>query len=161
MGDGNCLFRAIAFVLYGSEMAREKIRELLVQFVSENRGSFRPYIDGELESYLAKMKYTRVWGTAVELLAVASLLQIPHVNSYKWFRYNPLCVDRLAFPSQDPPPKQLSRLNHITTLSLSMSDNVIMTAFYLRMEIIHWMSLLSAKTFTTTVPFYNLYTYLC
>ena len=105
MGDGNCLFRAIAFVLYGSEMAREKIRELLVQFVSENRGSFRPYIDGDLESYLAKMKYTRVWGTAVELLAVASLLQIPHVNSYKWFRYKPLCVDRLAFPSQDPPPK--------------------------------------------------------
>ena len=92
-------------------MAHEKVRELLVQFVSENQGSFRPYIDGDLESYLAKMKHTRVWGTAVELLAVASLLQIPvvtlipHVNTYKWFRYKPLCVDRLAFPSQDPPPK--------------------------------------------------------
>ena len=88
-------------------MAHEKVRELQVQFVSENQGSFRPYIDG----YLAKMKCTRVWGTAVELLAVASLLQIPvvtlipHVNTYKWFRYKPLWVDRLAFPSQDPPPK--------------------------------------------------------
>ena len=124
MGGGNCLFRAIAFVLYGTEMAHEKIRELLVQFVSENRGSFRPYIDGDLESYLAKMKCTRVWGTAVELLAVASLLQIPvltlipHVNTYKWFRYKPLCVDRLAFPSQDPPPKQLSRLNHIELINV-------------------------------------------
>ena len=64
-------------MLYGTEMAHEKVRELLVQFVSENRGSFRPYIDGDIETYLAKMKYTRVWGTAVELLAVAALLQIP------------------------------------------------------------------------------------
>ena len=77
IGDGNCLFRAIGFVLYGTEMAHEKVRELLVQFVSENRGSFRPYIDGDIETYLAKMKYTRVWGTAVELLAVTALLQIP------------------------------------------------------------------------------------
>ena len=67
------MFRATTFVLYGSEMAHEKVHELLVQFVSENQGSFRPYIDG----YLAKMKCTRVWSTAVELLAVASLLQIP------------------------------------------------------------------------------------
>jgi len=66
-------------------MAHEKVHELLVQFVSENQGSFRPYIDG----YLAKMKCTRVWSTAVELLAVASLLQIPvftlipYVNTYR------------------------------------------------------------------------------
>ena len=79
------MFRATTFVLYGSEMAHEKVHELLVQFVSENQGSFRPYIDG----YLAKMKCTRVWSTAVELLAVASLLQIPvftlipHVNTYR------------------------------------------------------------------------------
>ena len=77
------MFHATTFVLYGSEMAHEKVHELLVQFVSENQGSFLPYIDG----YLAKMKCTRVWSTAVELLAVASLLQIPvftlipHVNT--------------------------------------------------------------------------------
>ena len=39
-GDGNSLFRATTFVLYGSEMAHEKVHELLVQFVSENQGSF-------------------------------------------------------------------------------------------------------------------------
>ena len=43
-------------MLYGTEMAHEKVRELLVQFVSGNRGSFRPYIDGDIETYLAKMK---------------------------------------------------------------------------------------------------------
>ena len=65
------------------------------------------------------MKYTRVFGTAVELMAVASLLQIPvftlipHVNTY-----NSLCVDRLAFPSQNPAPEQLSRLNHIELINV-------------------------------------------
>ena len=123
-GDGNCLFRALAFVLYGNEMCHEKVRELLVQFVSQNRDSFRPYIDGDFERYSSNMRCTRVWGTAVEILATASLLQIPvftlipNVNTYKWFRYNPLRGDRLTFPSQDPPPKQLSRLNHIELLNV-------------------------------------------
>ena len=123
-GDGNWLFRALAFVLYGSEMSHEKVRELLVQFVSENQDSFRPYIDCDFERYLSHMRCTRVWSTAVEILATASLLQnsvftlIPSVNTYKWFRYNPLRGDRLTFPSQDPPPKQLSRLNHIELLNV-------------------------------------------
>ena len=122
-GDGNCLFRALAFVLYGSEMCHEKVHELLVQFVSQNQDSFRPYI-GDFERYLSHMRCTRVWGTAVEILATASLLQIPvftlipSVNTYKWFHYNPLRGDRLTFPSQDPPPKQLSRLNHIELLNV-------------------------------------------
>ena len=71
------MFRALAFVLYGNEMCHEKVIELLVQFVSQNRDSFRPYIDGYFERYLSNMRHTRVWGTAVVILATASLLQIP------------------------------------------------------------------------------------
>ena len=33
-GDGNCLFRALSLVVYGSEMYYSKIRELLVNFVA-------------------------------------------------------------------------------------------------------------------------------
>ena len=44
---------------------------------------------------------------------------LPNMNTYKWFCYNPLCGNRLAFPSQDPPPKQLSRLNHIELLNVN------------------------------------------
>ena len=43
---------------------------------------------------------------------------------------NPLCGDRLTFPSQDPPPKQLSRLNHIELFDATM-------VFYHKMEIMH------------------------
>jgi len=32
--------------------------------------------------------------------------------------YKPLCVNRLAFLSQDPPPKQLSRRNHIEFINV-------------------------------------------
>ena len=72
-GDGSYLFHALAFVLYGSEMCHEKVRELLVQFVSQNQDSFTPYIDGDFERYLSHMRCTRVWGTAVEILATACI----------------------------------------------------------------------------------------
>ena len=119
LGDGNCLFQALSFVLYGNEMCHQNVQELLVQFISQNRNSFKPYIDGNLEMHLVKMKCMRVWGTAVELLAAASLFCIwvytlvPHMNTYQWLCYKPLCEDMFEFPSQNPPSKQLLELNHI------------------------------------------------
>ena len=38
-GDGNWLFHVLAFVLYDNEMRHEKVCELLVKFVSQNRDS--------------------------------------------------------------------------------------------------------------------------
>ena len=75
LGDGNCLFRALTFILYGSETVHEKMRQLLVQFMQLNRG---PYIESDIDidTYLVRMRHNRVWGTA-ELLDAASLLQIP------------------------------------------------------------------------------------
>ena len=124
IGDGNCLFRALSFVLYGNETCHKNVRELLVQFISQNQANFKPYICGDLETYLDKMKCTGVWGTSVELLAAASFLcipvftLIPHTSTYKWLKYKPLCEDMLTFPSQNPPSKQLLELNHIELLNV-------------------------------------------
>jgi len=76
-----------------------------------------------------------------------SPLKIPR-STPDWFHYKPLCVDRLAF---HPKIHHLNSCPGGTILSLSMSDNAIMTTFYPRMEIIHWMSLLSVEAFITTV----------
>ena len=47
IGDGNCLFRALAYILYGDEMLKEKMRELLANFISQNRDHMQPYIRGD------------------------------------------------------------------------------------------------------------------
>ncbi len=96
----------------------------------------------------------RVWGTEVELLAAASLLQIPvftlipHGNTYKRFRYNPMCEDRLTLPSQVPLPKQLFHLSHIELLNVQGGHyDCIMS----KKEAGHYASLLSTILLTTTV----------
>ena len=77
IGDGNCLYCALALIVFGDEMCYEKIRKWLANFISQNRQHFQPYVDGNMVSYIAKVRQTRVWGTAVKLLAAASLFDIP------------------------------------------------------------------------------------
>jgi len=60
-------------------------------------------------------------GTAVELLAAASLFDVPvytlvpHKDAYHWLRYKPLENAKLVYP-EGPPP---SRLHHMITLNSS------------------------------------------
>ena len=58
MGDGNCLFHALAYIIYGEEVVHEKMRELLANFISQNCEHMQPYIDGDVREYVAKVKLT-------------------------------------------------------------------------------------------------------
>jgi len=96
IGDGNCFFRSVAQIVYGDEMLQRKIRELLADFISRNHTDFQPYINGDMVEYIARIRLTRVWRTAVELLAAASLFDIPvytlvpYKDTYHWLCYKPL-----------------------------------------------------------------------
>lgn len=125
-GDGNCLFRALSLVVYGSEMYHSKIRELLVNFVRSNADKFRVYVTRgtTLEDHLLHMQYSRTWGTQVELYAAASLfgrelyVYTPTVRAdrqYIWTRISPLPPHViLIFPLRDEPwPKRLDEIDHV------------------------------------------------
>ena len=121
MGDGNCLFRALSLLVYGSEDAHGVVRELLVNFISSNKAKFQHLMDLPFEDHIARMKNLRVWGTAVELQASASLFQIPVYTlqpaqrvdrKYRWCCYKPQDDSTLLFPSE-PPPKGLIELDHL------------------------------------------------
>ena len=75
-----------------------------------------------IEEHIGRMRYDRCWGTAIEILATASLLQIPvytyspagsHDKVYRWIRYNPLPESSLQFPSDESYPKGANELDHI------------------------------------------------
>lgn len=123
IGDGNCLFRALAYVLYGEEMFHDKMRELLANFISRNRTDMQPYIDGDIRDYVAKVKLTRVWGTAVELLAAASLFEIPvftfipREGGYHWLCYKPLTSNNLVYPTEESRPWRLNHMDHVELLN--------------------------------------------
>ena len=87
LGDGNCLFRALSKLTYGSEEWHSFMRQTLIDFVSLNREVFQSYCTEDITDHLSKMKYDRRWGTHVELQAAAFLLKLPicvHAKKRQW-----------------------------------------------------------------------------
>ena len=129
-GDGNCLFRALSLMVYGTEMLHAKVRELLVAFVRNNANKFRVYVtEGSLEDHILNMQYTRIWGTQVELYAVASLFQkeiyiftptLRKDGMYTWIKIPPYPPHvELVFPPRDEPwPRLLDEIDHVATTTM-------------------------------------------
>ena len=125
LGDGNCLFRALGLILYNTEMSHDRVRQLLVDFVSHNKANFLPY-SNNIEEHLGRMRYQRCWGTALEILAAASLLQMPiytftsagsKQGRYRWVCYKPLVESALTwFPEDEPYPRKAFEMSHIELL---------------------------------------------
>ena len=97
-GDGNCLFRALGYYFYGTEMMHYKTRTLLSDFVAANSDRFKSIVmGGDVMNHVRKMQHLSVWGTHIELQATASLFQVPvymltfsrQQNRYIWHYYQP------------------------------------------------------------------------
>ena len=80
--DGNCLFRAVAFHTLGDEDKHDDIRTLLVRFENLNKALFEsrfiPSANAvSFRDHLKHQLWPGVWGTQVELMATATLFQVP------------------------------------------------------------------------------------
>ena len=120
-GDGNCLFRALA---YGTEELHDTMRRLLVKLVKMNTEIFRPYVFHKtLEDHIDNMQHNRKWGTQVELIASASLFEMDvfvftdtygsTCSEYRWMKYSPIDPRKLTFPPADERPSDLDNINHM------------------------------------------------
>ena len=102
-GDGNCLFRAFSYILTGSEDQHLAVRYAALDHMINNAQYFLGHhLTGHnsVQSYIASTGMDRdgTWGTDMEMLSLAHLLQTP-VHSYshqhgQWQRYSPHDVDR-------------------------------------------------------------------
>ena len=97
-GDGNCLFRALSQLLFGTEELHPQIRDTLVQVTKANPDLFRKYcFPRELADHLKLMEYQREWGTQLEIHVAATILQMPiyvctqksKTMEYFWEVFNP------------------------------------------------------------------------
>ncbi|GAB0137937.1 hypothetical protein EsDP_00006188 [Epichloe bromicola] len=85
--DGHCLFSAVADQLVANGVPLEDgegegtggadvspyrvVRRTAAAFMRENREDFEPFVEGELESYVERIRDTAEWGGELELTAVA------------------------------------------------------------------------------------------
>ncbi|GMS89813.1 hypothetical protein PENTCL1PPCAC_11988, partial [Pristionchus entomophagus] len=96
-GDGNCLFRALAWWVTGSEENHERLRKKIVKFMFEFPDEFGTRMSGtEGQKYTRDSSFRMLeigeWGTQCEIYGAATLLgvDIYTYHESKWKPYRPL-----------------------------------------------------------------------
>lgn len=76
VGDGNCLFCALAYAITGTQNYHSLVRERIVLHIKDNEHALLARMNGSLNKYLARteMRNQHVWGTDIEIKAASSLL---------------------------------------------------------------------------------------
>ena len=78
IGDGNCLFRALSFLVFRNQDSHQRIRHLLVDFERLNPLIFAQYCHPlTLEEHTARMTRQHVWGTQTDIMAAAAYFRVP------------------------------------------------------------------------------------
>ena len=122
LGDGNCLFRAVAHIIYGTEDSHATVRQILVTFLCNNRPVLLKYIaSGSFEEHVQTVSREGAWGTQVELYATASFYQLPvyifsphpQTNNYRWLLFEPEQRTHLCYAENCAPPQTNSITSHI------------------------------------------------
>ena len=115
-GDGNCLFRSLSFQLLGSEEEHIAVRTMAIRFENLNQGAFAPYLTAINKATMAEhIKHVQrpdVFGTHVEILAIATFLDVPTFycclsdrdQQYSWHCVEPLKQQGVRYPNLSGSP---------------------------------------------------------
>ena len=71
--DGNCFFRAIAHQIEGDENEHRKYREMVVEYIMEQRENFEPFVEYNMnfDEYCNTMKKCGTWAGHMEIQAAS------------------------------------------------------------------------------------------
>ena len=76
--DGNCLFRSLSILLTGGQEDHLMVRNMLMDFELANADLFRPFVTTQtLQEHINTIKPNYAWGSNTEILAAATLCQVP------------------------------------------------------------------------------------
>lgn len=95
-GDGNCLFRSIADQLEIEGMQHQDVRERIVQYITEHRADFEPFIEDDVpfDRYISAMARNGTWGGNLELQACSMAFTV----NVKIFQADLPCWDVVNWP---------------------------------------------------------------
>ena len=79
--DGNCLFRAVAYQIYGNEENHSVLRDQCMDYILVCKTYFKDFIDvdidGTIEGYCARKRQSKVWGDDIEIEALSEIYGRP------------------------------------------------------------------------------------
>ena len=124
--DGNCLFRALSFQLSGNESAHSLLRDYIVRFENLNANCFKDFLmdtnQPDIASHVNKLMLPGEWGTQIEIIAAATLFQVPVLlltssKQWHWESVKPLRpIDSFRVPVLLNTDHQLKIPNHFEFL---------------------------------------------
>ena len=77
-GDGNCLYWSLSKILFGKQKYHKQVCTLLADLVKWNAHLFKNHFRGESSTtYCKRIREDGKWGSQIELITVATLLQVP------------------------------------------------------------------------------------
>ncbi|CAB3409175.1 unnamed protein product [Caenorhabditis bovis] len=83
VGDGACMFRAIAEQIYGDQEMHGQIRKLCMDYMAKNRDYFGDFITEDFDQYIRRKRCDTVHGNHLELQAISELFARP-VEVYEY-----------------------------------------------------------------------------
>lgn len=148
-GDGNCLFRALAYQLLGDEDEHFCVRSYLVRLENFNSYLFEDKIipgphgaaKSTLKEHTKLMMRPWVWGTHVEMMAAATLFRAPVYyikkstpeEGYHWEVFQPLTLPtntqlRLPELSEEDPLYSATPPEHFELFHNNMHYDCVVSA---------------------------------
>jgi hypothetical protein len=81
--DGNCLFRSVAQAIYSDQERHMDVRSACMDYIQDHKEDFELFLCEEFDSYVARKRREREYGSEIELMAISCQLQRPiHVYRY-------------------------------------------------------------------------------
>ncbi|PRP89089.1 hypothetical protein PROFUN_01809 [Planoprotostelium fungivorum] len=108
--DGNCLFRSVADQIYGDQEMHDQVRERCMNYMSQERDHFGPFVDEDFDQYIERKKRDRCFGNHLEIQAIGEIYNRP-VIIYQWKDDDAVEEIKLfegAVEGEDNPPIRLS-----------------------------------------------------
>jgi len=128
LGDGNCLFRALANQIFGKQSYHSKVRMEIAEYMLKNKAHYTNFIDQcniSFEEYINALKSPGTWGDNTEIDA-ASKLYKKHVLVYnyakndKFFRLKKAFIEEANTDSQ--PIRLLHSENHFDAIAAKVPE---------------------------------------
>lgn len=110
IGDGNCLFRAVAHQIFNDENRHAEVRKMCVDHMIEHRDRFEIFCTVKFDEHIRRMSLSGTWGDDLEIKALEEILD------RVFYIYCPDCNHNLM-----PVPMNV---NFSESLSLSPSESV-------------------------------------
>lgn len=71
--DGACLFRSVAFHVYGDQEMHGQVRRLCMDYMVHNRDHFSEFITEDFDLYIERKRHEREHGNHVEIQAMSEM----------------------------------------------------------------------------------------